>query len=172
MDDELLDLVDKNDTVIGTINRMDYDRLLSKNIGYIRAADLFILNNKGQLYTPVRTAHKTIAPNGYDYSVGGHVGSGDDYIRTIVREAQEELNIEISPNKIELVAKTVSDTIKYIRSVYLLRSSETPIFNPDDFVSAEWLYPNEVIEKIDNGHPAKSNLKETILLLQDYLAKH
>lgn len=171
MDDELLDLVDKDDTVIGTINRMDYDRLVSDDLGYIRAADLFILNSKGQIYAPIRTSNKTIAPNGYDYSAGGHVESGDDYLPTIIRESAEELNVTIRADDLELVAKTVSEKIRYIRCIYLLRSDETPQFNPKDFVRAEWLYPTELLRKIRAGHPAKSNLIETIEILQKYLEK-
>jgi isopentenyl-diphosphate delta-isomerase len=172
MDDELLDLVNKNDIVIGTINRKDYKQLLAKDMGYIRASDLFIMNSKGRLYVPVRTAHKTIAPNGHDYSVGGHVGSGDDYLSTIIREAKEELNIDIQKEDTAFITKTVSETIKYIRCVYLMYCDETPAFNPDDFVSAEWLYPDELINKIDEGHPAKSSLKDTVILLQGYLDSH
>jgi isopentenyl-diphosphate delta-isomerase len=172
MDDELLDLVDRNDQVIGKINRMDYSRLLSEKLGYIRAADMFIINNDGQIYTPIRTSDKTIAPNGLDYSVGGHVGSGEDYMSTIIREAQEELNLIISEEEIEQIAKTTSDKLRYIRCIYLMRSDKTPIFNPKDFVSAEWLNPLDVMNKIDNGHPAKSNLRETLVILQNYLRDH
>lgn len=169
MDDELLDLVDKDDHVIGTINRKDSKRLLSENLGYIRAADLFIVNSKGQIFTPVRTANKTIAPNGYDYSAGGHVGSGEDYLSTIIHEAKEELNIDIDQNNIVQVAKVVDEDIRYIRTIFLMYSDETPDYNPDDFVSAEWLDPIELINNIDNGHPAKSNLRDTVSALQKYL---
>lgn|SRR5665213_762303 len=172
MDDELLDLVDRNDQVIGTINRMDYSRLLSEKLGYIRAADMFIINSKGQIYTPIRTSDKTIAPNGLDYSVGGHVESGEDYMSTIIREAQEELNLSISESEVYQIAKTTSDELRYIRCIYLMRSDKTPIFNPKDFVSAQWLSPIDVIGKIDSGHPAKTNLRETLLILQDYLRNH
>jgi isopentenyldiphosphate isomerase len=60
--------------------------------------------------------------------------------------------------------------IQYIRSIYLLRTDETPQFNPDDFVSAEWLSPDELIANIDNGHPTKSNLRDTVITLQTYLS--
>jgi isopentenyldiphosphate isomerase len=172
MDNELLDLVDKDDKVIGTINRNDYARLMSEELGYIRAAELFIVNSKGQVYAPIRTANKTIAPNGYDYSADGHVEAGDDYLSTIIREAKEELTIEIHREELELVSKRILDKIRYIQCIYLLHSDDTPKFNPDDFVNAEWLYPEEILHKINEGHPAKSNLREAIRLLQEYLAKH
>ncbi len=170
MDDEILDVVDGHDQVIGTVNRKDYNQFLQDDSGFIRAAELFIINSQGQLWVPVRTAHKTIAPNGYDYSAAGHIESGEDYLETIVRETREEINLDIKPNDIEFVAKLKSLSIKYIRCIYLLRTDKTPEYNPDDFASAEWLTPAELISKIDGGHPAKRNLRDTIIALEAYLA--
>lgn len=170
MTDEILDLVDGNDEVIGRINRVDYGKLLEKNIGYIRASELFILNDEGKLWIPVRTATKKIAPNGYDYSAAGHVEAGDLYIDTIIRETEEEINVVITPDQLEFVAKMKSDDTRYFRSIYLYRSSETPEFNLDDFVTAEWLTPNELIANINGGRPAKMTLKESVIKLQDYLS--
>ncbi len=169
MDDELLDLVNKSDEVIGTINRKDYNKLLSDNLGYIRAADLFILNSEGKIYVPTRTADKTIAPNGFDFSAGGHVESGEDYLSSIIREVNEELNLIIEPEYVMLIDKTIQDDIKYIRYLYLYRTDDTPIYNPHDFVTAEWMTSAELIQQIDNGHLAKSSLKPSISLLTQYL---
>lgn len=169
MDDEILDLVDGNDSVIGKINRKDYSKLLAENLGYIRASELFILNDGGKLWIPVRTAKKTIAPNGYDYSAAGHVEAGDSYIDTIIRETKEETNLVVTHDQLEFVAKMKSDDVKYFRSIYLARSNATPEFNTDDFVSAAWLTPAELISNIDNGHPAKSSLRETVITLSEYL---
>lgn len=170
MDDELLDLADENDTVIGTINRKDYNKLIEEQLGYIRASELFILNSEGKLWVPIRTATKTIAPNGYDYSAAGHVGSGDDYLQTIIREAKEEINLDITAVDLEYIDKMRSDVERYFRSVYLLRSDVTPTFNPHDFVSAQWLTPTELLASVDGGHPAKASLRTTVERLQDYLS--
>lgn len=170
VDDEILDVVDGFDRVIGTVNRKDYNQFLRDDSGFIRASELFIVNDEGKLWVPVRTAHKTIAPNGYDYSAAGHVGSGDDYLETIIREMEEEINLKISPEQIEFIAKLKSLSTRYIRCIYLLRTNDAPRYNPDDFVSAAWLTPTELIADIDNGHPAKVSLRDTVVALQVYLA--
>jgi len=169
MDDEILDIVDENDSVIGTINRKDYRKLVDNNLGYIRAAELFIVNDKGEIWVPIRTASKTIAPNGYDYSAAGHVGSGEDYLETIIRETKEEINLDVSKEQLQFITKMKSDDVKYFRSIYFLRTNIFPVFNPSDFVSAEWLSPDELINNIDQGHPAKSSLRETVIALQQYM---
>jgi isopentenyldiphosphate isomerase len=169
MDDEILDLVNKNDEVIGTINRNEYDRMIEENLGYIRASEMFIMNDKGQLWIPTRTLDKTIAPGGFDYSAAGHVESGDTCEDTMIRETKEELNLDITAHDLEFVTKLASDLTHYIHAIYLVRSSETPKYNPTDFIGAEWMTPDELIEKIDAGHPAKMSLRGNAISLQEYL---
>jgi 8-oxo-dGTP pyrophosphatase MutT (NUDIX family) len=152
------------------MNRKDYDSWVVGKEGYIRAADMFILNDNGQLWVPVRTADKKIAPNGYDFATGGHVESGDDYLETIIREVKEEINVDLQAGMLEFIAKLKDEAGRYITCVYLYRTNQTPVFNPSDFVSAEWLAPDAVIAAIDSGHPAKSSLPGKIRVLQTYLS--
>ena len=161
-DDELLDLVDENDEVIGTILRSDYSLLLEKKHGYIRAVEMFIENNEGKFWIPTRTADKKIAPNGLDFSMGGHVESGEGYTESALREIEEELNLKIDSSKLEFIKKFEPKGIPYFRCLYIYRSNESPEYNPDDFTGAEWLSPEEIIQKINSGVPAKTSLRETI----------
>lgn len=170
MDDEILDLVDRDDGVVGTINRNEYDRLIREKLGYFRAVDMFIVNSDGKLFVPVRTANKTIAPNGYDYSVGGHVGKGESYREALLREAREELNLELAPGDVELVAKRIDDRVRYIIELCILRSDTTPAVNPEDFVSAAWRSPEDLLHEIKAGHPAKVGMIESIELIRTYIA--
>jgi isopentenyldiphosphate isomerase len=167
--EEILDLVDKDDNVIGTIVRDDKNWPSPDVDGYLRAAQCFQLNSEGKIYVPIRTATKTIAPNGFDYTAGGHIDAGEDYIPAMIREAKEELNIDLVPTDLELISKSIEESIRYINALYLIRRDETPALNPDDFVSGEWLTPNELIDSIDAGHPTKTSLRHSAQLLQDHL---
>lgn len=162
MEDELLDLVDASDKVIGTILRSESHRLAEDGRGYIRAVDMFIQNDAGKLWIPTRTLHKRIAPGGLDFSMGGHVESGETYDQTLIRETQEELNLTLDPDKLTLVKKFPPAETPYFRCVYLYRTNDTPTFNPDDFVSAEWLTPEELAAKLNTGVPAKSSIRPTV----------
>jgi isopentenyl-diphosphate delta-isomerase len=69
-EEEVLDLVNENDEVVGTIT---HDKVFDfKNVApyYLRAVNAFIINSDGKLWIPRRTAHKKIAPDGLDFSVG------------------------------------------------------------------------------------------------------
>ena len=161
-DDELLDLVNIDDEVVGTILRSDYGLLLEKKHGYIRAVEMFIQNDEGKFWVPTRTAHKKIAPNGLDYSMGGHVESGESYIESALREIEEELNLKIDSSKLEFIKKFEPGEIPYFRCFYIYRSNQSPEYNPDDFIGAEWLSPEEILQKIASGAPSKTSLRETI----------
>ncbi len=164
---EVLDLVNESDEVIGTILRDDYQKLLDEKLGYIRASDLFIVNDAGELWIPKRTANKTIAPNGLDFSMGGHVDSGETYIEATIREASEELNIDLSEKDLILISKSRHDAVRYFNSLYLTLSNKNPEYNPADFVSALWLRPNILLAMLDSGVAAKPNLKKAV---EDLLA--
>lgn len=169
MHDELLDLVDENDTVIGTILRSKYDELLVNKHGYIRAVEVFILNDQGQIWVPKRTANKRIAPNGLDFSVAGHVDSGESYIASALRETEEEVNLSLTETDLEFVATIGPDQNRYIRKLYVHRTNHTPDYNPDDFVSADWLKPDELLQALHDGIPAKVSLEEAVIRLQEWL---
>lgn len=162
--DELLDLVNSNDEIIGTIWRSEYDKLAEEDLGYIRAVDMFIQNSRGELWIPKRTAHKKIAPNGLDYSAGGHVSSGETYEEAAIKEIGEELNLKVTEDDLELLGTIGPETdgLPYFRQIYRLRSDETPDYNLDDFQSAEWLTVSALIKLIESGVPAKDSILPTL----------
>lgn len=161
-DKEILDLVNNKDEVIGTIDRNDYDRMVEQDLGYIRSVELLIRNSEGKYWIPTRTSDKRIAPNGLDYSMGGHVDAGEEYIEAALREIREELNLHLKPEDLIFVTKFEPGAIRYFRVVYLYETDETPQYNPADFVKAEWLSIDEIKQRLANGVPAKRELLMTI----------
>ncbi|MFY9463164.1 MAG: hypothetical protein WAP52_03190 [Candidatus Sungiibacteriota bacterium] len=67
MTDELLDLVDAQDRVIGVMRRGE---VYAKGIHNIRVVNAFIINTKGELWIPRRTADKRSFPLCLDMRVG------------------------------------------------------------------------------------------------------
>ena len=83
---EQFDLVDENDTIIGTTDKPT----AHANKQLHRVAAVYVFNRAGELYVQV---HKT-SGGLYDHSVGGHVSKGEDYATAASREAGEELGIK------------------------------------------------------------------------------
>jgi isopentenyldiphosphate isomerase len=92
-DDELLDLVDDDDHVTGTVRRGDCHG--SPWLQH-RAVHVFVLSSQGDYFLQKRSRAKRIAPGRWDTSVGGHVCAGETYEQAAAKELQEELGVRLA----------------------------------------------------------------------------
>jgi len=164
--EEYLDLVDESDNVIGSEKRTE---IYKQKLHNYRVINAFIVSNEGKLWIPRRTAHKAISPLALDFSVGGHVVSGDTYENTFKKETSEELNIDIDRVSWKELGhfKAGDFGLNCFMKVYEIKQNDVPVFNPDDFTEYYWLSPEEVIDRIENGDKSKGDLP--ILIKQLYL---
>ncbi|MFF4323884.1 NUDIX hydrolase [Streptomyces sp. NPDC001568] len=87
--DEVLDVVDRDDRVIGRAPRGEvYARGLIHRCAFVRATDA-----RGRVFVHRRVASKLVFPSYYDMFVGGVLGAGEDYAGAALREAEEELGV-------------------------------------------------------------------------------
>jgi len=87
--EEILDIVDENDRVIGRSPRgRAYAEGLRHRCVFIQARD-----SEGRLFVHRRTPTKLVFPSLYDMWVGGVVGAGESYDDAALREAEEELGV-------------------------------------------------------------------------------
>lgn len=159
--DELLDIVNEQDLVIGQARRSEVYAAKSVNF---RAINAFIINKAGQLWIPRRTANKRIFPLCLDTSVGGHVESGETYDRAFERETAEELNLDTKNLNYSLKGhlSPYKDGISAFMQVYEIRLDTTPSYNKNDFVESYWLYPQEILERLKNGDKSKNDLPKLL----------
>ena len=161
--EELLDLVSEHDEVIGTATR---EEVYAKGLRNYRVVHAFIINGDGQLWIPRRVSSKKLYPNGLDYSVAGHVESGETYEEALVKETREEVNLDLNNIKHREIGSfnPYEHNVHCFGRVYEISLSEAPEFNRDDFSSYEWLSPQEVIERYESGDTGKEDLPTTIKL--------
>lgn len=92
--DELFDLVDENDRIVGKVTRKE----VHNNPKLIhRSAIILLFNKKGQLFLHERSRTKDTYPGYWTASVGGHLQSGQTYHQAAIREMEEELGITKPP---------------------------------------------------------------------------
>lgn len=87
--EELLDIVDENDQVIGRSTRGEAN---ARGLRY-RCTFVFVRDGAGRIFVHRRTPVKPIYPSRYDMFVGGVVGAGESYDDAALREAEEELGV-------------------------------------------------------------------------------
>jgi isopentenyl-diphosphate delta-isomerase len=158
LDEEMLYLVDENDTVLGSQPRKTDSKGNWKNFRVINA---FVQNSKGELWIPRRCVHKRLFPLALDVSVGGHVTFGDSYEQTLLKETAEEINWDLKDYRYELLGYLNPydhEELSAFMKVYLIRSDLVPNYNTNDFVEYFWLKPEELLAKIAAGEPAKGDL--------------
>lgn len=151
LNDELLDIVDAHDTVIGQKWRSEIDKNPELNI---RSVVAFIENDKGQLWIPRRVAAKKRYPLALDMSVAGCVSSGESYEQAFAREVQEEVNLDINQIPYELMAYLTPphNDVRYFMKVYKIKMNEAPNYNRGDYCEYYWLTPQQVMDRIKNNH--------------------
>lgn len=94
MADELLDQVDKDDNVIGTVWKSEAhnnSKVIHREVG------IAVFNDEGEILLQQRSFKKINGPGMWDISSVGHVVAGEDPKIGIKRELLEELGIEVQP---------------------------------------------------------------------------
>ncbi|MEM7795158.1 MAG: NUDIX domain-containing protein [Cyanobacteria bacterium P01_C01_bin.118] len=162
--DELIDIVDKDDNVIGQKQR---SVIIQEQLSNYRVINAFLINAKGELWIPRRTPHKTLFPSGLDVSVGGYVGSGESYEMALIRELREELNLEldqVSYRSLGHLSPYIHDCSSFM-TVYEIQYEHSPIYNPHDFSDACWIKPKALMDKVNQEkYLPKSDLIKLVIL--------
>jgi isopentenyl-diphosphate delta-isomerase type 1 len=93
LEDEVYDVVDEDDNIIGKKTRRDIhkDKLIH------RSAIFFIFDKKGRIFVNQRSESKKFFPGHWSICFGGHVNSGESYEEAAVRECKEETGLEGKP---------------------------------------------------------------------------
>ena len=155
--EEILDLVNEQDEVIGNMPRSEVH---AKRLHNHRFINCFIKNSEGRLWIPRRQKNKKLFPSALDFSVGGHVSSGETYEEAFIREAMEELNLDVTkiPYKILGKLNKPNDGVSAFMIVYEIESNDVPNYNKEDFTEYYWLTPQEILERLDSGDISKEDL--------------
>lgn len=165
---ELLDIVNEHDQIIDQRYRSE---IYEKKLSCFRVINAFLVNDKKQLWIPLRSKSKKLFPLCLDASVGGHAMAGEIYQEAFARELKEELNLDISQCTYEMIAKLTphEHNVSAFMHLYLIRTNANPHYNHDDFESAEWLSVHEIQTKMKSGIPTKGDLPILIEVVGGFL---
>ena len=97
---QILDLVDEDDRVVGSVPRSDVFR---QNANF-RVAHLFLFNDRSELLIQQLASSRSRHPERWGSSVAAYVSSGESYREAITRRTHQELNVCL--DCVTLVGKT------------------------------------------------------------------
>ncbi|MBI4383646.1 MAG: NUDIX domain-containing protein [Nitrospinae bacterium] len=141
-EDEVFDVVDENDNVIGRAARGEVHR---KSLLH-RSVHILVFNAAGDLFLQKRAMTKDRNPGLWDSSAAGHVNSREDYFPGACRELREELSIGASLRsafKFKASAETGWEHV----AIYTCVTDQNIVCHPDEI--SEGRYWN--IEEIRNA---------------------
>ncbi|MFF3394887.1 NUDIX hydrolase [Streptomyces sp. NPDC002669] len=144
--DEMLDIVDENDVVVGQAPRGEATaRGLRHRCVFIEVRDA-----DGRLFVHRRTSTKLVFPSRYDMFVGGVVGAGESYEEAALREAEEELGVSGLPRPEPLFTFLYEGEHSWWSAVYQVRC-ELPVDPQAEEVAWHaFLTEAELAERIDD----------------------
>jgi isopentenyl-diphosphate delta-isomerase type 1 len=148
MNDEIFDVVNDRDEVIGRRSRADVHRFGLKH----RAVHVLVFNRGGKLFLQKRSMKKDCFPGTWDSSASGHLDCGEDYDACAVRELREELGLDLASTleklfKIDACRETGQEFVWVYRC-----SSEGPFtLHPDEIEGGGWFSPEEITRWIQQN---------------------
>ena len=143
--DEIYDVVDKMDQVIGQATRREIHqkKLLHRSI------HILVFNYQNEVFLQKRSMSKDENPGLWDISSAGHVDSGETYDECAHRELLEELGIKAILNpleKIEACQKTYHEHVQ----IYTCRTNATIKINLDEISEGKYFDLEVLKSKIKN----------------------
>ena|SRR5258708_38899357 len=143
MGEEIFDVVNENDEVIGRNNRREVHRLGLTH----RAVHVLVFNSRGQVFLQKRSMKKDGDPGLWDSSASGHVDSGEDYDTCAVRELAEEIGLRPAkaPERLFKLA-ACAETHQEHTWVYRCESDGPFELNLEELERGDWFTPEEVTQ--------------------------
>jgi len=141
--EELVDVVDEDDRVVARATRAEVRRRKLRH----RCTYVLVFNARGQLLVHQRTLQKDIFPGYWDVTIGGVLGSGEDYDAGAARELYEETGIRAVPLRRLFPMRYEDGDNKVCGVVYSCTAEQAPHLQASEIVAAEWLDLDAVIER-------------------------
>ena len=149
MPEEIFDVVNERDEVVGQKARSEVHRL-----GLLhRAVHVLVFNSRGEVFLQKRSMTKDREPGKWDSSTSGHVDSGENYDACAIRELREEIGF-IVPKTPEGLFKldACPETDREFVWVYRCDANGPFQLHPDEIERGEWFAP-EAVTKWVTGRP-------------------
>lgn len=136
--DEILEVVDQNDAVVGLARRGD---IHAQGLLH-RAVHVLVFDPAGRLYLQLRAPAKDTHPGKWTSSASGHVDPGESYAQAAHRELREELGLTLDLEPLGLLAACPATEGEF-SAVFRAVSAEEPRPDPAEISQGRFFGLNE-----------------------------
>ena len=153
---EQWDIYDENGLKTGRLHKPG--KPLQKG-EYHLVVHVWILNNKDEFLIQKRIPG-TRDISGKWETVGGHAIAGEDSIQAAVREAYEEIGVNLDPTNGRLYIRRIEEypvregSARAFCDVWIFRQEidiKNVVLNPDETCDVMWAGPGEVLQMVEDG---------------------
>ena len=141
--DELFDIVDHDDRVIGQAPRREVH---ARHLLH-RATHVLVHDPNGRLFLQRRSMAKDTFPGCWDSSCSGHLDAGEDYLTAARRELGEELGWHDASLPLRPLTKLRASPetgLEFIQ-IFLMGPLSGPFdLNPEEITEGRWITPTEL----------------------------
>jgi isopentenyldiphosphate isomerase len=139
--EEVFDVVNEHDEVIGRRSRREVHRLGLMH----RAVHVLVFNAAGQVFLQKRSMMKDRQPGLWDSSASGHLAAGEDYDACAVRELREEIGLQVLTIPQRLFKLSAgADTDQEHVWVYRCAAEGPFKLDPEEIERGGWFAPEKV----------------------------
>lgn len=145
-----MELVDKFDKRRAPLNKVaERSNIIEGE--YRQSMHLWIINDKGEFLIQKRSDNKKTNPGLWSIT-GGGVEAGEHSYETVIREAKEELGIDISPDKVNFMLSikrryTFADVYVVMQNINI----DDVVMQEEEVSDVKWATVDEIKKMIDEG---------------------
>jgi isopentenyl-diphosphate Delta-isomerase len=145
MPEEIFDVVDERDEVIGRNTRSEVHRLGLRH----RAVHVLVFNGQGDLFLQKRSMLKDRQAGLWDSSASGHLDAGEEYDACAVRELGEEIGLMgAQPERLFKLPASVETDQEHVW-VYRCVAEGPFVLHPEEIERGGWFNPGEVTRWVE-----------------------
>ena len=141
MSEEIFDVVNKLDEVVGKRPRSEVHRLGLMH----RAVHVLVFNARGEVFLQKRSMSKDRQPGLWDSSASGHLDSGEAYDACAIRELREEIGLRLDAPPLRLFKLSASiETDQEHVWIYRCKAEGPFTLHPEEIETGGWFTPEGV----------------------------
>ncbi len=151
MSEEIFDIVNERDEVVGQNTRREVHRLGLKH----RAVHVLVFNARGEVFLQKRSMLKDTAKGKWDSSSSGHLDTGEDYDTCAVREVREEIGLHLTATGASRPLKRLfkidarKETGWEFCWIYRCESEGPFVLHPEEIETGAWFAPDAVTKWVN-----------------------